>query len=74
MTTKVAQQWQDDFDQQVNVLIKIVSKVDTESIIDHATELMNVYHHTALATSKRKGKKLKQDLQDKPFEFIVFRN
>jgi hypothetical protein len=74
VTTKVAQHWHDDFDQKVDELMSIISKVDNEANVQHAAELMDVYHTSTLGTPKKIGKKLKQTQMERPFEFVVFRN
>lgn len=69
LTTKVAQHWQDDFDQKVDELMVMVSKIDNEQQTTDATEVLDVYHNQ---TSKRKRRLLPQDAR--PFEFLVFSN
>ncbi len=71
VTTKVAQQWQDDFEQKVDELIGVVSKIDTNEQVQHASEVLDVYRKKS--TSK-KGRKKKAYQSDRPFEFLVFRN
>lgn len=71
VTTKVAQNWSDDFDQKVDELINLVSKLDTEGNVQLATETLDVYHNTN-PKPKLRRKKLPQN--GRPFEFIVFRN
>ena len=73
VTTKVAQHWQDDFEQKIDELMSIVSKVDTEQQVLHSSEMLDVYHNTTRRTAK-KGRKKKQVFSDRPFEFLVFRN
>ena len=70
VTTKVAQHWQDDFDQKVDELMLIVSKVDNEQQTTDATELLDVYHNK---THKPQHKKA-HNPSDRPFEFLVFSN
>ncbi len=71
VTTKAAQSWQDAFDSNVDELMSLVSKVDTEEHVDSVTELLNVYHN-----SIENIPHLLQHKKDsnKPFEFIVFNN
>jgi hypothetical protein len=71
VTTKVAQNWQDDFDRNIEELMDIVGKVDNENTLQRSTEMLDVYH-----TSKKPGRlKKKKVLQkDRPFEFLVFSN
>jgi hypothetical protein len=71
VTTKVAQNWNDEFEQRVDELMTIVSKVDNEIELQHASELLDVYHNS---TQKPKSRKKKTVQSDRPFEFLVFRN
>ncbi|XZF12639.1 hypothetical protein ACTHGU_12690 [Chitinophagaceae bacterium MMS25-I14] len=73
VTTKVAQNWQDDFDQQVDGLMSLISKVDNDANVQNAAELMDVYHNTTTDRPKKAGKKTKAGTE-RPFEFVVFRN
>lgn len=72
VTTKVAQHWQNDFEQKVEELIAVVSKIDTEDQVQHASETMDVYHATPVKA--KKGRKKKSLPAERPFEFLVFRN
>jgi hypothetical protein len=72
VTTKVAQNWQDDFDQQVDGLMSLISKVDNDINVQNAAELMDVYHNSTIERPKKARKKAAQN--ERPFEFIVFRN
>lgn len=75
VTTKVAQHWQDDFDQKIDELMSIVSKVDNEEQVQEAGELLDVYHKTKQKLKKNSKRKKQADSTDsKPFEFLVFRN
>lgn len=71
VTTKVAQNWHEDFDQKVEELMLIVSRIDTETQVSGASEMLDVYHSSADKPRKRKKKIVKND---RPFEFLVFRN
>jgi hypothetical protein len=71
VTTKVAQNWQDNFEQKVDELILIVSKIDNEQQVSQASEMMDVYHNRKKQKAGRKKKVLHAD---RPFEFLVFRN
>ena len=71
--TKVAQNWQYDFEQKVDELMSIVSKVDNEKKVQDACEILDVYHHKSPKARKTEPKK-KTSRKDKPFEFLVFRN
>ena len=70
---KVAQHWQEDFDQKVDELMSIVSKVDNERSIQDSAEIMDVYNKTDDHRSA-KNKRRKPVRDDRPFEFLVFRN
>ncbi|HRO41925.1 MAG TPA: hypothetical protein PL009_03780 [Flavipsychrobacter sp.] len=70
VTTKVAQKWNEDFELRVEELINLVSKVDTDTTVQHATETLDVYHNT----QKQKVRRRKTSQSDRPFEFLVFRN
>jgi len=71
VTTKAAQNWTDNFEQQVDELISLVSKVDTDSNVNHATETLDVYHNS---NKKSKQRRRKTAPAERPFEFLVFRN
>ena len=71
VTTKVAQHWNDDFDQRVDELMNIVSKVDNDLQMEHVSEMLGVYHNSA---QKPKSRRKKMIQSDRPFEFLVFRN
>jgi uncharacterized protein CbrC (UPF0167 family) len=74
VTTKVAQNWQqEDFEQKVDELLAIVGKVDNDKKVADAGEVLDVYHKTKQKL-KKATKKTRQKEDDKPFEFIVFRN
>jgi hypothetical protein len=74
VTTKAAQQWQNNFDRHVDMLMAIVSKVDNDQNVRMATELMDVYHTAPLEATRKKNRKAKPVQAEKPFEFVVFRN
>lgn len=71
VTTKVAQNWSDDFDQRVDELMTMVSKVDNETHVQMASEMLDVYHNSHKPT---KARRKKSSQNDRPFEFLVFRN
>ncbi len=71
VTTKVAQNWHDEFDQKVDELMAIVGKIDNEANVSNASEMLNVYRNST-KPSNRKRKKIIHS--DRPFEFLVFRN
>jgi hypothetical protein len=72
VTTKVAQHWQDDFDQRVDELMNIVTQVDNEAQVQIVSETLDVYHSSLNKVPKNRRKKLPQS--ERPFEFLVFRN
>lgn len=71
VTTKVAQNWNDDFEQRVDELINLVSKMDNEEQVRYASELLDVYHNDNQPIKSKRKKMLQSD---RPFEFLVFRN
>ena len=71
VTTNVAQNWNDDFEQRVDELMNIVSRVDNDVQMQHVSEMLDVYHNS---TSKPKARRKKVSQSDRPFEFLVFRN
>ena len=73
VTAKVAQHWSDSFEERIEELMTLVSKVDTDKQIMDAGELLDVYHKTKQTPAKARKKK-QQECCDKPFEFLVFRN
>lgn len=73
VTAKTAQNWQGDFEKNVDCLMEIVSKIDNEKNIIEAGELLDVYRKTKQKGSKSRKKKI-SDSSEKPFEFFVFRN
>lgn len=73
VTTKVAQNWHEDFDKNVDELMDIVASVDNDDHMCNASELLDVYHNTTKESPKAiKKKKMVQN--HRPFEFLVFRN
>jgi len=73
VTAKVAQNWNDHFNEKVEELMMLVSKVDTEQQVRSSCELLDVYNKTKQKTSKSRKKKLSEP-SERPFEFLVFRN
>lgn len=73
VTAKVAQNWSPHFNERVEELMTLVTKVDTDKQVFEAGELLDVYHKTKQTPAKLRKRKL-SDLGDKPFEFLVFRN
>jgi len=73
VTAKVAQTWSDQFNERVEELMLLVTKIDTEKQVLASGELLNVYQKTKQKPLKNRKRKL-TDQADKPFEFLVFRN
>ena len=73
VTAKVAQNWQDHFNEKVEELMLLVNRVDTDKQVQEAGELLDVYHKTKQKLVKIRKKKL-SDCCEKPFEFLVFCN
>lgn len=73
VTAKVAQNWQNRFNEKVEELMLLVNKVDTDKQVQEAGELLDVYHKSKQKASKVRKKRL-SDCCEKPFEFLVFRN
>jgi len=73
VTAKVAQNWQNQFNEKVEELMLLVNKVDTDKQVHEAGELLDVYHKTKQKPIKIRKKKL-SDCCEKPFEFLVFCN
>jgi hypothetical protein len=73
VTAKVAQNWQNHFNEKVEELMLLVNKVDTDKLVHEAGELLDVYHKTKQKPIKARKKKL-SDCCEKPFEFLVFCN
>lgn len=77
VTTKVAQAWQGAFDQKVDELMILVSRVDNEAVVQQSTELLDVYRHDTVNATRRKGakrSKARLGAEGRPFEFLVGRN
>ncbi len=74
LTTKAARQWNDSFDQQVDSIIETINLVDTPEVIVRSTEVLDVYHHTSLQTTKPTRRRKRLLYGERPFEFLTFRN
>jgi hypothetical protein len=74
VTTKVAQHWQEDFDQKVDELILVVSSIDNDKHVLNTCEILDVYQKSKQKTVKAGKRRKSVDLSDRPFEFLVFRN
>ena len=74
LTTKSARQWQDAFDQQVDAIIDTINRVDTIEEVARTTEVLDVYHHTALHTPASTRRRSRMLYGERPFEFLAFRN
>ena len=72
VTTKAARHWEDNFEQHVEELISVINKVDTDEHVILASETLDVYR--ANNTRAKKSRKKKTDPDNRPFEFLVFRN
>jgi hypothetical protein len=73
VTAKVAQDWGGHFNEKVEELMLLVNKVDNDKQILGAGELLDVYRKAKQKPAKNRKRKL-GDLNEKPFEFLVFRN
>jgi hypothetical protein len=73
VTAKVAQQWSESFEKNVDELMDLVNKTDTDKNVQVVTELLDVYRKKKQKATKLKKKKL-SDCCEKPFEFLVFSN
>jgi hypothetical protein len=73
VTAKTAQNWEGQFEKNVDDLMELVNKIDTEKNITEAGELLDVYRKTKQKSPKNRRRKA-SDPTDKPFEFFVFRN
>lgn len=71
VTTKVAQNWQNDFERKVEELMDIVTKVDTDNNMQHSSEILDVY---ANSTKPTRPKRKKYPHAARPFTFQVFCN
>lgn len=72
LTTKAAQKWDKNFEENVDVLMKIVSTIDTPCQRARSTEILDFYNKKSC---RLKGSKsiLKQ-IETRPFEFLVSSN
>ncbi len=73
VTAKAAKNWQGLFNEMVEELMVLVTKVDTDKHVLEAGELLDVYHKTKVKPARLKKKKV-NDCCEKPFEFMVFCN
>ena len=73
VTAKVAQNWDSQFNEKVEELMDLVNKVDTEKQVYESGELLDVYHKTKHTPAKLRKKKF-NEYEQKPIEFLVFRN
>lgn len=74
LTTKAAEKWQEQFDAQVDSIIETINRIDTIEEVARTTEVIDVYHHTAIHTRRhvKRGKRIL--FGERPFEFLTFRN
>lgn len=73
ITSKIAKIWKDSFDKKVTELMLIVNKIDTKKQIQEAGELLDIYNKSKLSLFKFQKNK-KAYAEEKPFQFLVFRN
>ena len=73
VTAKAAQKWQGHFNEEVDELMILVNKIDTDKQVMGAGELLDVYHRRKQKPARLRKKKL-TDSAEKPFEFLVFCN
>ena len=76
LTTKTAGKWQDSdtFDQQVDAIIETINQVDTPEEVARTTEVLDVYHHTAIHATSPARRRKRMLSGERPFEFLTFRN
>ena len=75
LTTKAATEWQADFDAKIERLIDTINRVDNQKEIDRSTELMDVYEHKKFQSRNSRNRRLGLlTANDRPFEFLTFRN
>jgi len=73
VTAKVAQNWHSQFNEKVEELMVLVNKVDTDKQVYDSGELLDVYHKRKHTPAKLRKKKI-SEYDQRPFEFLVFRN
>ena len=73
VTAKVAQTWDDHFNERVEELMSLVNKIDTDKQILESGELLDIYRKNKMKASRIRRKKIGNSA-DKPFEFLVFCN
>lgn len=74
LTTKTARQWRETFDEQVDAIIETINKIDTIEEVARTTEVLDVYHHTAVHTATATRRRKRSLYGDRPFEFLTFQN
>ncbi|MBS1615534.1 MAG: hypothetical protein JST06_05390 [Bacteroidetes bacterium] len=74
LTTKAAEKWQEQFDAQVDSILETISKLDTQKQVEQATEVMDVYHHSAIDARHHVKRGRRLIIGERPFEFLTFRN
>jgi len=74
LTTKAAQQWKSNFDLQVDAIIQVINHVDNTNEIVRTTEVLDVYHHSAIHASTAHKRRSRVITGKRPFEFLTFRN
>ena len=74
LNTKAARQWNSAFDEQVDAIIDTINRVDTLDEVARTTEVLDVYHHTSIHTARHNKRARRLLYDDRPFEFLTFRN
>lgn len=76
LITKATTQWHSDFDKNVDELMELMSKVDTEKHVTQSAEVLDVYHHALPENPgpSARNKRRTTTAQQRPFEFLTFRN
>lgn len=66
--------WQGTFDEKVDELMSLVSRVDNEDETARSAEIMDIYHNNITRSNRRLKRKVQQHESERPFEFLVFKN
>ena len=75
VTTKAAHAWNDDFDQRIEELMSLVSRVDTPDRVQQSTEVLDVYHSRSQGGMRPTGRRIRKATKvQRPFEFLAFCN
>jgi hypothetical protein len=73
LTARATEHWNEQFNEKVEELMALVSKIDTDQQIRNAGEVMDVYRKTK-ERPKLPINKSSSECCEKPFKFIVFSN